>query len=186
MSWAYSLRGYEYALAANGIGESEEERKAMAGEYFNIERDAFYNAMKNAPEILFITSAGNSNDDLDFSSSIPKSFDLPNLMQIGAVDIEGKATGFTTMGKGVDVYANGYEVESYVPGGNKQKFSGTSMSSPQVANLAGKIWAKYPGLNAMQVKQSIIKGAAPSGNNAEILLINPKKSLELAGNLVDN
>ncbi len=183
MSWGYTLQGYEYDLSVHGIGETDDERKTIAKELFNIEKDAFYNAMKNAPEILFVTAAGNSNDDMDFSTAIPQGFDLPNIIQIGAVDIEGKETGFTTTGKGVDVYANGYEVESYVPGGAIHKSSGTSMSSPQVANLAGKIWAKYPNLSVQQVKGLIIDGATPSAANPEILLIHPKRSLDMAAQL---
>ena len=148
-----------------------------------MEKDAFYEAMKNAPEILFITSAGNSNNDVDFANNLPSGFDLPNLMKVGAVDIEGKETGFTTMGKSVDVYGNGYEVESYVPGGAIQKMSGTSMSSPQVANLAGKIWSMYPSLSMQEVKDLIINGATTSPHNPEILLIHPKQSLKMASEL---
>lgn len=180
MSWGYSQNWYENSLAENGIGANEEERKALAKKLFGMERDAIYSAMKNASEILFITSAGNSNNDVDFANNIPSGFDLPNLMKIGAVDIEGKETGFTTMGKSVDIYGNGYEVESYVPGGVIHKMSGTSMSSPQVTNLAGKIWAMYPSLNVQEVKDLIIKGSTVSPHNNEILLLHPKRSLEMA------
>lgn len=180
MSWGYSQNWYENRLAENGIGANKEERKVLAKKLFGMERDAIYSAMKNAPEILFITSAGNSNNDVDFANNIPSGFDLPNLMKIGAVDIEGKETGFTTMGRSVDVYGNGYEVESYVPGGTIQKMSGTSMSSPQVANLAGKIWAMYPTLDVQEVKKLIITGATVSPHNPEILLLHPKRSLEMA------
>ncbi len=180
MSWGYSQNWYENRLAENGIGANEEERKKLAKQLFGMERDAIYEAMKDAPEILFITSAGNSNNDVDFAKNIPSGLELPNLMKIGAVDIEGKETGFTTMGKSVDVYGNGYEVESFVPGGATQKMSGTSMSSPQVANLAGKIWAMYPTFDVQDVKDLIIKGATVSPHNENVLLLNPKRSMEMA------
>lgn len=183
MSWGYSQNGFEGSLARNGVGENEEERKALAKKLFGMERDAFYEAMKNAPEILFITSAGNSNNDVDFANNLPSGFDLPNLMKVGAVDIEGKETGFTTTGKSVDVYGNGYEVESFVPGGDIQKYSGTSMSSPQVANLAGKIWALYPTLNVQEVKDLIIKGATVSPHNEKVMLLHSKRSLKMAEEL---
>lgn len=183
MSWGYSQNGIENSLANNGVGKDAAERKELAKLFFGMQRDSMYNAMKNAPEVLFVTSSGNSNNDVDFANSIPSGLTLPNLMKIGAVDIEGKETGFTTMGKSVDVYGNGYEVESFVPGGTVQKYSGTSMSSPQVVNLAGKIWAKYPTLNVQEVKDLIIKGATNSKHNDEILLINPKQSLKMAEEL---
>lgn len=179
MSWSGSQGGIESALAKNGVGKSDEERKAMAKEIFEIKRNAFYESMKNAPEILFVCAAGNSNSDVGFSNNLPSGLGLPNLLVVGAVDIEGKVTSFTTMGKGVHVYANGYEVESFIPGGTIQKSSGTSMASPQVANLAAKLWSRYPKLSVEEVKNAIINGATPSDENEAVLLIYPQKSLDL-------
>lgn len=177
MSWGYSQNYYESVLAMNGIGENEEERKALAKKLFGMEKDALYTAMKDAPDILFVVAAGNANNDVDFANDIPAGLTLPNLMKVGAVDMEGKETGFTTIGKGVDVYSNGYEVESFIPGGETRKYSGTSMASPQVVNLAAKLWAKDPDLSVAEVKDLIIKGATPSAEKPEILLIHPQRSL---------
>ncbi|MCK3685314.1 S8 family serine peptidase [Maribellus sp. YY47] len=179
MSWGYSQNYYESLLAMNGIGENEEERKALAQKLFGMEKDALYTAMKEAPEILFVVAAGNANNDIDFANNIPSGLTLPNLMKVGAVDIEGKETSFTTIGKGVDVYSNGYEVESFIPGGEKRKYSGTSMASPQVVNLAAKLWATNPGLSVAEVKDLIIKGATPSTEKPDILLIHPQQSLKM-------
>lgn len=180
MSWRYNAQGYEGALAANNVGGSPEERKALAQEMFDIEKTALYEAFAAAPEILFVAGSGNENNDADFAGYIPAGFDLPNLITIGAVDSEGKKTSFTTEGKSVDFYANGYEVESYVPGGDRMKFSGTSMASPQVANLAGKLLAVNPELSPEQIIDLIREGATPSEEDPEILLINPAASVELA------
>lgn len=180
MSWRYNAQGYEGALAANNVGSTPEERKALANEMFKIEKTALYEAFAAAPEILFVAGSGNENNDADFAGYIPAGFDLPNLITIGAVDCEGKKTSFTTEGKSVDFYANGYEVESFVPGGDRLKFSGTSMASPQVANLAGKILAVNPELSPEQVIDLIREGATPSEEDPEILLINPAASVELA------
>lgn len=179
MSWGYSQNSYEALLAMNGVGENEEERKALAKKLFTIEKDALYAAIKDASEILFVVAAGNANNDVDFANNIPTGLKLPNLLVVGAVDIEGKETDFTTMGKGVDVYSNGYEVESYIPGGELRKYSGTSMAAPQVVNLAAKIWAVNPDLSVAEVKDLIVKGATPSEENKEILLIHPQRSLSM-------
>lgn len=180
MSWRYNAQGYEGALTANNTGGTPEERKALAQKLFDIEKQALYEAIKGAPEILFVAGSGNENNDADFAGYIPAGFDLPNLITIGAVDSEGLKTSFTTEGKSVDFYANGYEVESYVPGGQRMKFSGTSMASPQVANLAGKILSVNPSLKPEAVIELIRNGATPSEEDPEILLINPKASIELA------
>ena len=55
------------------------------------------------------------------------------------MDQAGEATTFTSFGPTVNVYSNGFEVDSYVPGGDRLKFSGTSMASPNVVNLAAEL-----------------------------------------------
>jgi subtilisin family serine protease len=179
MSWRYNADSIEGALTVNGVGKDEAERKKLARELFEIEKNALYEAIKNAPEILFVCGSGNESNDANFSEYIPASFDLPNLLTIGAVDSEGKKTSFTTEGKSVDFYANGYEVESYVPGGDRLKFSGTSMSSPNVANLAAKFLAVNPKLTPAEIIKLIADGAEPSTEDPKIRLINPKRSFAL-------
>jgi subtilisin family serine protease len=179
MSWRYNSASIEGALTANGIGKDVAERKKMARELFEIEKQGLYDAIKNAPEILFVCGSGNENNDADFSEYIPASFDLPNLITAGAVDSEGKKTSFTTEGKSVDFYANGYEVESFVPGGDRMKFSGTSMASPNVANLAAKLLTVNPKLKPSELIKLIADGADASTEDAKIKLVNPKKSLLL-------
>lgn len=181
MSWGESYESIVSELELSGVGKTDEERKALAKEYFQIKYDAFKKALEEAPEIVFICAAGNSNDDVDFTGDYPSSLNLPNLMTVGAVDIEGKKTGFTTEGESVDVYANGYEVDSYVPGGDRIKFSGTSMAAPQVANLAGKILAVNPKLTPEQVIDIIKKSASQSEEDEKVLLVHPIKAVEMAG-----
>ncbi|MBA7545566.1 hypothetical protein ES705_37935 [subsurface metagenome] len=181
MSWSVDLRiDILQALRKNGIGKDEEERFEIAKKMFSIHEEAFYKAMESTPEILFITSAGNSNNDVDFAGSIPSSFNFPNILTVGAVDIEGLKTSFTTEGESVDVFANGYEVESYIPGGDRVKFSGTSMSSPNIVNLAAKIFSVNPKLTAREVKEIIIENATASKEDPGVLLIHPAKSIEAA------
>ncbi len=179
MSWGGSLSSIESALEANNAGGTVEERKALARKIYTIGDTAFKNAIMNAPNILFITSAGNSNLDNEFAEFYPSSYDLPNIISIGAVDQAGEETSFTSFGK-VDVYGNGFEVLSYVPGGTQMKLNGTSMSSPQVLNLAGKLLAINPNLTASQLRDLIINGAdEQKAGDRTVKLMNPKKSLEL-------
>jgi hypothetical protein len=177
MSFGGSPQGIETALEKHGVGEDSEERKKMAREIFDIGKIAFFDAIKGAEDILFITSAGNSDEDSEFYEAIPSSFDLPNILTVGAVDQTGEETGFSSFGENVDVHANGFDVESYVPGGDRLKMSGTSMSSPNVANLAGKIWAINPDLSVEDVKNYIISYSEVS-EDGRIILMNPKASID--------
>jgi subtilisin family serine protease len=178
MSWGWTLKEIEGMLEANGIGKDAEERSQLTRKIFDIYKDGLYNAIKSAPEILFITAAGNSDNDVTFDEVIPSMFDLPNLITVGAVDQAGEETGFTSFGESVDVHANGFEVDSYLPGGDKIEMSGTSMASPNVVNLAAKLLAFDNSLITTQLINLIINGADKS-EDGRITLINPKKSVEL-------
>ncbi len=67
-----------------------------------------------------------------------------------------------------------------MPGGERMKKSGTSMASPNVANLAAKLIAAKPSLTPPEVIALIKEGAdRRKAGNHEFLLMNPKRSLEL-------
>jgi hypothetical protein len=178
MSWGGNQAGYEYALEANGVGDSPEQRAEIARILFNLSYDALVEAMANAPDILFIPAAGNSDNDVDFTKDIPSSIDLPNVLVVGAVDQAGEETDFTSYGRNIKAHANGFEVESFVPGGRKMKFSGTSMSAPNVANLAGKLLAIDPSLSPEEVIDLIVMGVDTTEDGRRHL-IHPKKSVAL-------
>lgn len=178
MSWRYGASAYEGALAWHNVGKDAEDRKQIARSLFAIEREALREAIAGAPEILFVAGSGNEDNNADFNEYIPAGFQLPNLLTVGAVDKAGEETSFSTFGKTVVVHANGQEVESLLPGGAKVKFSGTSMASPQVANLAAKLFALKPELTVAQVKDAILRGAESRGR---VNLVNPRRSAELVG-----
>jgi subtilisin family serine protease len=179
MSWGGSLQDVEHELELNNAGGTADERRALARKIFAIGYDGLFKAMQGAPNILFVIAAGNSNNDVKFDEVMPSSFKLPNVLVAGAVDQAGEQTSFTSFGNS-DVYSDGFEVESYIPGGDKMKLSGTSMAAPNVTNLAAKVWAVHPGLSVAQVKDAIVKGAEdkPQGDKT-IKLMNPKASFAL-------
>ena len=162
MSWGGGPQDYELALEKNGMGKNAADRKAIAAKLFAIERKGLYDAIKSAPGILFICAAGNSNNNATFSQTIPSSFVLPNLITVGAVDQTGDEASFTSYGPTVKVDADGYEVQSVVPGGAKVRMSGTSMASPNAVNLAAKLIALDPKLTPDQTIQLIEEGATTS------------------------
>lgn len=179
MSWVIPRSGIESALEANGIG-TPEERKQMAREQFDVMKKGLEAAFKSAPDILFVGGAGNSDNDVEFDEFIPPMFVLPNLLIAGAVDGAGDATTFTSFGPTVNVYSNGFEVESYVPGGDRMKFSGTSMASPNVVNLAAKLIAMDPKLTPKETIALILDGCDKRQEGDRTLnIINPKRSAEL-------
>lgn len=178
MSWGGGPQDYEAGLEKNGMGKDAADRKAIAARLFAIERDGLYKAIKDAPGILFICAAGNADSNSSFNEMIPSSFKLPNLLVVGAVDQAGDEASFTSYGSTVLVDANGYQVESVVPGGERLKMSGTSMASPNTVNLAAKLIALDPKLTPEETIHLIVAGATTSEDGRRHN-IDPKRSVEL-------
>jgi subtilisin family serine protease len=160
MSWGVGLKDeYEDELIANGV--SPEQAVVEGKRLFQIERQGLYDAIKNAPGILFVVAAGNGNDSADFSGEAPSSFKLPNVLVVAALDQAGEPTNFTTTGSTVAIAASGYQVESFMPGGQRVRWSGTSMASPQVTNAAAKLFAVDPKLTVAQARDILVSTATP-------------------------
>jgi subtilisin family serine protease len=178
MSWGDQPAEFELWIDKTGGGGDPAAMKANAARLFHAWSAAVEQAIRGCPGVLFITAAGNSDSNPGFDEDIPASFHLPNLIAVGAVNQTGDETSFTSYGDSVVVDANGYEVDSSIPGGARLRFSGTSMASPNVVNLAGKLFALDPSLTPEQVIRLICAGASASADGRRHL-IDEKKSLEL-------
>jgi subtilisin family serine protease len=176
MSWGGNVTSIENDLEQCGIGKTPEERKSLARGYFDIWKTALTRAFSSAPQILFVTAAGNSNNDASFIEDLPAGIVLPNLLTVGAVDRAGDEAPFTSYGPTVKVHANGYQVESYLPGGSRVALSGTSMASPQVANLAAKLLAVNPKLTPVELI-AVIERTAERSADGRRNLVNPKLAI---------
>lgn len=178
MSWGDDPQEFETWISKTGGGADPAERKKRAAELYAIWRDAVETAIKGAPNTLFVTAAGNSDSDSGFIEDVPASLQLPNLIAVGAVNQAGDETSFTSYGKAVVVDSDGYNVESYVPGGARLRLSGTSMASPNVVNLAAKLFALDPSSTPAQVVELIRQGATTSEDGRRHL-IDEKRSVAL-------
>ncbi len=179
MSWGGSAKDVERELELCNIGKTADERKAIAREYFDMGKKALVAAYASAPEILFVTAAGNANQDSTFAEVIPADIVLPNLLTVGAVDKAGDEAPFTSYGPTVKLHANGYQVESYLPGGDRVALSGTSMSSPQVTNVAAKMLAVNPKLTPVELI-AILQQTAEKTADGRRILLHPAKALAAA------
>jgi len=179
MSWGDSAKSVEGQLELCNIGKTPEERGTIAREIFDLTKLGLQAAFASAPEILFVAAAGNSNADAAFEEAIPADIVLPNLLTVGAVDMAGDEAPFTSYGPTVKAHANGYQVESYLPGGDRVAFSGTSMASPQVAGLAAKMLAVNPKLTPPEVI-AIIEKTLDKTSDGRRLLVHPARAVAAA------
>ncbi|MFM2044397.1 MAG: Subtilisin [Pseudomonadota bacterium] len=179
MSWRITRPMIEGSLAANNAEPDPKARAERADRIFRSLQAGLTAAFATAPEILFIAGAGNEDQDINFAGSVPAGIDLPNVITVGAVDQAGAETSFTSIGASVDFHANGFRVDSVVPGGQRMAMSGTSMAAPQVANLAGKLLAVNPSLTPAQVI-ALIREGADRRTDRGVSLINPKATIDRA------
>jgi subtilisin family serine protease len=177
MSWRITEPQIASTLAA--VEPDAEKRRARAKGIFERVNKALEDAFRSAPNILFIAGAGNEDEDVDFVRSFPAGINLPNVITVGAVDAALQPAGFTSYGKSIDIYANGHEVPSKVPGGMDINISGTSLAAPQVTNTAAKMLAVNPRLTVTQVR-SIIEATATAEGPKGLKVVNPAAAIARA------
>lgn len=164
MSWRITTPQIESTLSS--VEPDAERRRERAIAIFDTMNNALREAFAAKPHMLFVAGAGNENEDVEFVRSMPAGINLPNLITVGAVDQALQDTHFTSYGGSIDVYANGQSIPSRVPGGLVLPLSGTSMSAPQVSNLAAMIWALDPQLSVAEVREMILSNATEEGDQA--------------------
>jgi len=170
MSWGDDQAEFETWLSKTGGGADPEKRKQKAAELFALWRTSIEKALQSAPDTLFVTAAGNSDSNVGFIGDVPASLHLPNLISVGAVNQAGDETSFTSHGDTVLAHADGFQVDSFVPGGARLRLSGTSMAAPNVVNLAAKLFALDPTLTPAQTVDLIRRGATTTEDGRRHLI----------------
>ncbi|KAI9897998.1 hypothetical protein N3K66_006358 [Trichothecium roseum] len=107
--------------------------------------------------VFLAVAAG--NDGSDSSGYSPASAETA--CTVGATDKTDALASFSNYGSLVDVLAPGVDIESSIPGGKTDVYSGTSMASPHVAGLGAYLLgtgASVEGLCA-EIASSAVEGA---------------------------
>ena len=162
------LRGYQYVslfytnhgkdplirVINASLGTFQRSRSTML---------AVRNLQNNGLGILIVAAAG--NEDSSFKQ-YPAA--MGNVVAVSNVDKDNKKHLKSNYGHYLDIAAPGHEIYSAQVGGNKKRDSGTSMSAPLVAGIAGLVLAIRPGLSADQLKNIIVQ----TSNRSAIYSVN--------------
>lgn len=176
LSWGQSYSIIEKDLELNGFGDTVEDRKLMATSIYSIIEDTLYAVIKDSPEILFITGSTNFGNDAKFDQLIPSSFDLENLLVVGATNMYGEITDFSGEASNADIYGFGEYVKALIPGGDTLEMSGVSIATPSATNLAAKMLSLNPKLTPTEIIDLIIENANKN-EKENILLLNQTSTI---------
>lgn len=160
------------------------------GKGYSPNKEWVFDAIKYAAEkdVLLVHAAGNSKLNIDEEDNFPNDAEdkinefADNMITVGALSSnydENLLATFSNYGKkNVDIFAPGVQIYSTVPKNDYEKFSGTSMASPEVAGVATLIRSYYPELSAKQVKHIIMNSGVPIPFKVKVPGTEEKKKLE--------
>ncbi|PQL95219.1 S8 family peptidase [Apibacter adventoris] len=168
------------------------------GKSFSPNKERVWEAMKYAESkgVLMVHAAGNDNKNLDLTFNYPTNYKdgektsfVNNWITVGAstrYNDKLKAS-FSNYGQKVDIFAPGLEIYSTITKSGYKFLQGTSMASPVVAGCAALLWAYFPNLTAIEVKDILIK---TSNKNTDPLLLDEDADttfdkLSVSGGVVD-
>ena len=112
-------------------------------------------ALQNYPG-LALCAAGNSSEDNDVKPHYPSSYEVGNILAVGASNSADGVASISNYGAtSVDVFAPGDTIYSTVPSGYGNK-TGTSMATPYVTGLAALLLSHDSTLSAAKIKEIIM------------------------------
>ncbi|MEX0797835.1 MAG: S8 family peptidase [Bacteriovoracaceae bacterium] len=120
---------------------------------------ALYDVIEEANKagITFVAAAGNSRSDNDAKPAYPASYELDNVISVGALDGKGKKASFSNYGKkSVHVFAPGVDILSTVTDNKHKKMSGTSMAAPHVSGIVGLLLSVEPNKTPLEVRDRLL------------------------------
>jgi len=172
------ISAYRYA-AAEG---AQIVNASLGGQGFSpLELDA----IRAAPNTLFVVAAGNEGANVDGTAEYPCAYTAANIVCVAASDQNDALADFSNFGStSVDLAAPGELIGSTWPGDGYVYLDGTSMATPHAAGVAALIWSLEPAASVAEVKAALLGGidakSAFAGKTVTGGRLNAHRSLQFA------
>jgi len=127
---------------------------------------ALTEAIRDAPDTLFVVPAG--NDGLDVDDLVvpvhPCVDPAPNILCVAAGHPDGRLGDASNRGRtSVDLVAPGLDLATIDPAGRSIRVSGSSYAVPIAARAAATLLSEQPGTSASALADALRCGRGPSG-----------------------
>jgi len=106
---------------------------------------------------LLLYAAGNDGRDLSW-------FDWPDVIIVGATDVDDAKPDWSAFGVALDMYAPGANILSTGWNNGLAIGSGTSAAAPVASGVAGLIWSAFPNASPALVEQMLLGGCVDLGD----------------------
>ncbi|QFQ28587.1 S8 family peptidase [Bacillus thuringiensis] len=139
-SYEWIINGINYAVNWRGAnGEKVRVISMSLGGPQDVPE--LHQAVKNAVnnDILVVCAAGNRGDGKDTTDELSYPGAYPEVVEVGAVDLNKKIAVFSESNKNVDLVGPGVGILSTYKGGGYATLSGTSMATPHISGGAALI-----------------------------------------------
>lgn len=153
--------GTTYSVAEGIIWAADHGAKVINLSLGNYADSQFlHDAIKYAydRDIVLVSAAGNDNTE---RPGYPAAY--PEVIAVAATNASHEKASFSNYGDYIDVAAPGENIASTYPDSQYASLSGTSMSSPHVAALAGLVRSLNPDLTNKEVMDLMTKNAVDLG-----------------------
>ncbi len=165
------VEGFDYLTDLKKRGHNVRVVNASFGgaEFASSEKRAIERL--NAADILLVAAAGNSGQNIDSVPSYPASYDVANIIAVGATGPTRQKAFYSSFGQTVDIMAPGGD-SSFEGGRILSTYSedgplgvlyanlqGTSMATPMVTGAIALLASYKPQLTGAQLKSMVLSSA---------------------------
>jgi hypothetical protein len=96
MSWRFTVDIFRGRLLESGAEADPARATTRAKAIFATLRPALAIMIRQCPDILFVATAGNSDQSQEIQAAIPQTYEAANLLIVGATGANGRPTAFTS------------------------------------------------------------------------------------------